>query len=234
MQLETNNRGNINPVVVGAPQQEPYWKMFLRRLLVMNVGLLIMALGFLGVVRANMGASPWDVLHVGLTYHFPISLGTASILTGMVILLFACWLARSWPTFGVVNNILMCGLFVNWFYDYIPSPDPYWLRGLQFGISMLIAGWGVGIYIASRLGAGPRDWLMLSIHQKTGWAIRWVRTMLEVSAVTAGILLGGPFSVGTIIFSLTFGHPCEWGIKWAERTLSRYVERREYHNEAVN
>lgn len=234
MQLETNNTGKLSPVVASTPQFEPYWKMFLRRLLVMHIGLFVMSVGFLGIVRSNMGASPWDVLHVALTHHFPLSLGVVTQLTGLVILLFACLLARSLPTIGCVINIVMCGVFVDLLYDHTPSPDPYWLRGLQFGVSMLVAGWGVGIYIASRLGAGPRDWLMLSIHQKTGVAIRWVRTILEVSAVTAGIILGGPFAVGTIIFSLTFGHPCEWGIKWAERTLSRYVERREVHNEIIN
>lgn len=103
-----------------------------------------------------------------------------------------------------------------------------------FFFGLILCGYGVGIYISSRLGAGPRDWLMLSLHQKTGLAIRWVRTLIEISAVLFGILLGGPFSVGTILFSLLIGHPTEWGIKWAGRVLSPFVERREIRDETVN
>jgi uncharacterized protein len=232
VQLETNNTNQS--IVAPATQVEPYWKMFLRRLLVMNIGLFVMAVGIDAIVLSHLGASPWDVLHLGVTLHTSISFGTAQQVVGLVILIAACAMAKSWPTIGVFINILMVGFYSDWMYAAVTSPDSWPLRIVQFVIGLLLCGYGAGIYISAQLGAGPRDWLMLSLHRKTGIRIRWVRTCLEIFAVSVGIALGGPFSVGTIVFSLTIGHPTEWGIKWAEKFFRPFVERRELRNEVVH
>jgi uncharacterized membrane protein YczE len=220
--------------VASATQAEPYWRLFVRRLLVMNIGLFVMAAGIDAIVLAHLGASPWDVLHLGVTLHSSISFGAAQQLVGLVILIAACWMAKSWPTIGCLINILMVGFYSDLIYALVPDSDSWAVRIVQFVIGLLLCGYGAGIYISSRLGAGPRDWLMLSLHRKTGIRIRWVRTCLEIFAVSAGIALGGPFSVGTIVFSLTIGHPTEWGIKWAEKFFRPFVERREHSNEVVH
>lgn len=229
MQVETNTKPT-------APNtwQITDWKLFLRRLIVMNLGLFIMAVGINSVVHARLGASPWDVLHIGLTFHTAMSFGTAQQVVGLVILLFACWQARSWPTIGCLINILMVGLYSDLMFDVVPQPDLLALRIIEFVVGVLLCGYGAGIYISAQLGAGPRDWLMLTLHAKTGMKIRWMRTILEVSAVAAGYLLGGPLGAGTIVFSLTVGHPTEWGIKWATRVFRPFVERREASHEIVH
>ncbi|MBL0387374.1 YitT family protein [Tumebacillus sp. ITR2] len=234
MQTETHTREQIPLTKNLTKKQEPYWQMFLRRLIIMNVGLLIMAFGIRGVIGANMGASPWDVLHIGVTLHTPLSFGVANQLVGLPMLAIACWMAKSWPKIGTLINILMLGPYCDWIKPLIPEQTHWYWMLLQFAVSVVIMGFGVGFYIASQLGAGPRDWLMLSINQKTGWSIRWVRTMIEVSAVIVGIFLGGPFSIGTILFSLTIGHPTEWGLKWATRVFQPYVQRREWDHETFN
>lgn len=206
---------------------EPYWKMLLRRLLVIHVGFLIMSFGFVGIVKAGMGASPWDVFHVGLTLHTPLTFGQAQQVAGVFILILSCWMARSWPTLGCVLNIVFVGFYCDLIYGIVPSPQVWYWQLTQFLLSILIAGFGVGFYVAARLGAGPRDWLMLSLSQKTGLQIKWVRTMIEVVAVGLGLLLSGPFAIGTILFSFLIGHPTQWGIHWAERTFTSFVERRE-------
>jgi uncharacterized membrane protein YczE len=213
---------------------EAYWRWFLRRFLVMTVGLFVLAVGIVSTVRANIGASPWDVLHIGLTRHIPISFGVAQEVVGLTLLTITCLSIKRWPTFGTFYNIIMVGLFCDWIYHFVPAPQGWILRSLEFAIGLLLCGYGVGIYISSNLGAGPRDWLMLLLHEKTGLRVRWVRTILEVSVVVIGILLGGPFSVGTILFSLLVGHPTDWGIKWARRVFRSFVERRECVNEIVN
>ena len=225
IETNTNNAGMLHPQQ--ETRFEPEWRLFLRKLLIMNIGLMVMSFGIIGTVRANIGASPWDVLHIGLTYHLPISFGLSSQLVGLFVLIFACWMAKRVPTLGCLINIVMVGFYCDWIYNLVPSPDLYVWRVVQFMVGVAVCGYGAGLYISSRLGAGPRDWLMLSVSQKTGIEVRWIRTMLEVSALLAGILLGGPFSVGTILFSLTVGHSTQWGIKWAEKLVRPFVERRE-------
>lgn len=235
MQTEIHTREqNVAPLSTSTKKQEPYWQFFLRKLLIMNVGLGIMAAAIVGTIRADIGASPWDVLHIGLTLHTSLSFGQASQLVGLGVLIFACWMGRSWPPIGCLINIVMVGLYCDWLSPLIPTQEHWYWGLIQFVVAIVVMGFGIGMYIASDLGAGPRDWLMLSIHQKTGLAIRWVRTLIELSAIVGGVLLGGPFSVGTILFSLLIGHPTEWGLNWATRVFHPYVQRREWDHETIH
>lgn len=226
MQLETNTNGHVF--------YEASWKFHLRRMIMLNIGFLVMCIGFVSIVRAGLGTSPWDVFHMALTLHTPLTFGTAQQVSGIFLLVLACWLARSRPTLGCLLNIALVGLYCDLMFNLIPAPSVWWQQWPQFLLGLLFTGYGVGIYIACKLGAGPRDWLMLSLHQRTGIAIRWVRTMIEVAVVLVGILLGGPFGIGTVLFSLLIGHPTEWGIKWAERVVGPYVERREVKHEVIH
>ncbi|MGH8890738.1 MAG: hypothetical protein ACRDV3_13405, partial [Acidothermaceae bacterium] len=61
-----------------------------------------------------------------------------------------------------------------------------------------------GCYIGAGLGPGPRDGLM------TGWAarghsIRVVRTIIEITVLVIGFLLGGSVGVGTVVYALCIG-----------------------------
>ena len=60
-------------------------KQFLIRLLRLIFGLFLYALGIVVTLKAHVGYAPWEVFHVGLAGTMGISIGTASILTGLVI-----------------------------------------------------------------------------------------------------------------------------------------------------
>jgi uncharacterized membrane protein YczE len=75
---------------------------------------------------------------------------------------------------------------------------------------MLLAGiavMGVGsaLYIKAGFGAGPRDSFMLALMRHTGIRVGVVRWGMEVSAALAGILLGGRFGAGTLVFAMLVG-----------------------------
>ena len=46
---------------------------------------------------------------------------------------------------------------------------------------------------------------MTGLHARTGRSLRLVRTMIELSALTAGFLLGGTVGIGTVAFALLIG-----------------------------
>ena len=70
-----------------------------------------------------------------------------------------------------------------------------------------MVGIGSGIYLASNLGPGPRDGLMVGLQKKTNTSIPLIRTIIELSAVTLGWFLGGVVGIGTILFVFGIG-PC--------------------------
>lgn len=220
---------NAAPALPAAGQKPAVDALPLKRGLVFLLGLLVMSYGIVCVVKANFGVAPWDVLHMAIVNHTGLSFGRVQQVVGIAILASACILLKKWPTFGAIANMILVGEFCDWVIRLHLVPD--WNETIArvglFVAGIGIWGFGTGIYIQSQLGAGPRDWLMLALHEKTGWAVRWVRTLLEVLAVAVGIWLGGPFSWGTIAFSLTIGHATEYGFRAAKRLFGRYTERRE-------
>ena len=86
-----------------------------QRLIIYYLGLMIMMLGIVFFIKSNLGATPWDVLHVGLFYHFGLTIGTWSILIGIFILTVSACIAKEIPHIGAFLNMLSCGIFMDLF-----------------------------------------------------------------------------------------------------------------------
>jgi uncharacterized membrane protein YczE len=61
------------------------------------------------------------------------------------------------------------------------------------------------LYVGAQLGPGPRDGLMTGLARRTGWSIRSVRTVLEVTVLALGLVLGGIAGFGTLLFAFAIG-----------------------------
>jgi hypothetical protein len=201
-------------------------RLAVSRSTVFLLGLAIMAYGIVLIVQAKFGAAPWDVMHLGVVDLSGLSFGRVRQIVGLIIIIVSCIMLRKWPSIGIIANMVLVGEFCHWLVllHLVPAPVQLVPRIASFAAGMLVWGFGTGVYIQSKLGAGPRDLLMLAIHERTNWPIRWVRTMLEIAAVTVGILLGGPFSFGTIVFSFSIGHTTEFGMKAARVLFAPLTE----------
>ncbi|MCV2396437.1 hypothetical protein OEB99_19165 [Actinotalea sp. M2MS4P-6] len=159
------------------------------------------------VLRAGLGSMPWDVLTQGLVRHVPLSFGTITALTGVLVLL--CWIPlRQRPGVGTVANVVVISAAIDpaiALLALLPDPLPWSVRGV-----LLLAGVGLNalatsLYVGAGLGPGPRDGLMTGLVARTGWSIRLVRTGIEVTVVAAGWLLGGQVGPGTVLYALAVG-----------------------------
>jgi uncharacterized membrane protein YczE len=61
------------------------------------------------------------------------------------------------------------------------------------------------MYIGANLGPGPRDGLMTGLALRTGRSIGLTRTVLELTVLATGWLLGGTVGIGTVVFALGIG-----------------------------
>ena len=84
-------------------------------------------------------------------------------------------------------------------------------------MGILIVGLGSGIYLSCNLGPGPRDGLMIGLQRQTNASIPAIRTVIELSAVISGWLLGGIVGVGTILFVFGIGPSVGIGLTIVER-----------------
>ncbi len=182
-------------------------KLFMAKWSIYFIGLLIMAFGIVLMIRANLGSAPWDVFHIGLFYQIGLTIGTWSIIVGFFILMISSIISKKLPQIGAFLNMLMVGIFID-LYLMVPqlhTPDTIMGKITMLVLGIVIIGVGIGVYISSRCGAGPRDSLMISLTQVTGWKVQYIRLGMELVVLCLGWLLGGPIFIGTILFSLTIG-----------------------------
>lgn len=177
------------------------------RFLIFTLGLLVMTLGIVLIIVADLGPSSWDVLHIGLYNSFGLTIGTWSIIVGVAIVILSAILLKSFPPIGTFLNMLLVGIFIDLFLliPFLQTPDSTMGKMVMFLSGLLINSYGMGIYISAQLGAGPRDSLMLAITSLTSWKVGPVRTTLEILAVLVGWQLGGPLFWGTIVYSVLIG-----------------------------
>jgi uncharacterized membrane protein YczE len=180
---------------------------------VIQIGFLLIGLSVDIMVQADLGLSPWDVLHMGLTYHLPISLGEATIWVGLAVVLLDVVLGER-VGWGTIMNMIFIGLWVDALRPFVPIvPAEFYFQITWLLLATLVMGFGTAIYVGVDAGAGPRDSLMLALSRIFGTKLRWSRTFLEVTAVLIGWFLGGPLWLGTIISAFAIGPTVQFAFK---------------------
>ena len=175
-----------------------------RRLPQLLVGLALYGVSLALMVRGALGLAPWDVLHSGFIRHVPITLGQAVIAFSFLVLLL--WIPlREQPGVGTLLNAVLVGLSADATLAVLSEPDGLGARLVLAIGGVVLNGLATALYIGAQLGRGPRDGLMTGFSRSTGLSLRLVRTVLEVSVVVLGLLLGGALGVLTVVYALAIG-----------------------------
>lgn len=176
------------------------------------LGLVVMATAIVALLESGLGLAPWDVFHLGMAEHTPLTIGTASIVVGIVVL-FVAWAFGQPPGFGTVANAIVIGAAVEvirqigWVAEL--SERGLVTRSGLLALGVVLFGLGTALYIGAGLGAGPRDSLMLVLSRRTGIRIAIVRASLEMTALVTGWALGGTAGLGTVAVALLLGPSVE-------------------------
>ena len=178
------------------------------RLVALFTGLLLFGLAIVFMLESRLGLPPWDVFHLGIADHTPLSLGETGIVVGLIIVAVA-WISGTTPGFGTIANAVVIGVAIDVLRS-IDAIDRLSGSSLTIRIGLLAAGvllFGVGsaLYIGAGMGAGPRDSLMLTLSRRTGKRIGLVRGSMEGTVLVLGVLLGGTAGVGTLTLALLVG-----------------------------
>lgn len=183
---------------------EGRWQPKPSSFLILVVGLSVFGVGEGLFYLSRLGNSPWVVLSEGLSKMTGLNVGTVTALVSLLVL--SVWIPlRERPGLGTIMNIILIAGVLELTIDHLPLATG---TSMQIGYTiagLLLVGLGSALYLTTKLGPGPRDGLMTSIHNRTGIRVSRVRLMIEVTVLTAGFLLGGTLGVGTAIFALGIG-----------------------------
>ena len=168
---------------------------------VVSIGLV--GLGIALTVTAHLGVSPGDVLTTGGAEKLDIGVGTTGWISGGVFTLLAVSLRR-YPRLGTLLGMVSVGQVVNWCLEILPEPDPLLVRIPLYALGLAGIYAGIAIGVGSNLGSGPIELVMLGMSDR-GVRVQVARIILEAAILLIGILLGGQFGVGTVVFVLITG-----------------------------
>lgn len=183
---------------------ESRWDMSLSRLLILAFGLFLFGIGESLYIQSNLGNSPWAVFADGVTKLTGISIAWSTLIISCVIVLLWIPLKEKYGI-GPIANTLIVPLAMNVGLTLIPRQDSTINGALFLVIGIACVGLGSAIYITCGLGAGPRQGMMTALHRITGVRVARIATSIEVVVFTLGVLMGGKYGIGTLVFALCIG-----------------------------
>jgi uncharacterized protein len=180
------------------------WRATPGQLAILLAGLWLFGAGEGLLVASELGNSPWTVLAEGVSEQTGLGIGATTVAISFLVL--AIWIPLGErPGLGTILNAIVVGVALGVTVDLMPDLDDLPLRAATVVAGIALVAIGSGFYLMTRLGAGPRDGLMLGFHRRTGASVRLVRATIESSAVVVGFALGGTVGIGTLAFALAIG-----------------------------
>jgi uncharacterized membrane protein YczE len=188
------------------------WRPTRGQLVQVLIGLWLFGTGEALVVASELGNSPWTVLAEGVSIHTPLSIGAATFVISLLVLL--CWIPlRVGLGIGTLLNAIVIAVAIDATLALLPHVGALPVRWASLLGGIALVGAGSGLYLTAALGPGARDGLMTGLHDRRGWPLAAVRTGIELTAVAAGFLLGGTTGVGSLLFALLIGHAVSFGVR---------------------
>lgn len=175
------------------------------KIIIIWIGSIIAAYGITLAMYAGFGGATLAVLWQGISKTFHISIGMASMIVAVVMIIFVFFYDRSQLHIGTVLYQIVYSLCVDLFANAHIYSRHMWINVLLMLLGIILFAIGTGLYAAASLGRGSYEALTFSLAEKNGWQVKAVRTLLDAVMVIVGVLLGGKFGICTIVTILISG-----------------------------
>lgn len=178
---------------------------WLKKIIIIVVGSIIAAYGITLALYAGFGGATLAVLWQGISKTFHISIGMASLIVAIVMIVFVFFYDRSQIHIGTILYQIVYSLCVDLFANVHVYSTHLWVNALIMLLGVVFFAIGTGFYAAASLGRGSYEALTFSLAEKNGWQVKVVRMILDMLMVIAGVLLGGKFGICTIVTIIISG-----------------------------
>lgn len=154
---------------------------WIKKITVIIIGSVIAAYGITLALYAGFGGATLAVLWQGISGTFHVSIGAASFIVAVIMILFVLIYDRSQIHIGTILYQIVYSLCVDLF------------------------AVGTGLYAAADLGRGSYEAVTFALAEKNHWQVKKVRMILDAAMVVIGVILGGKFGVCTVVTVIVSG-----------------------------
>lgn len=178
-----------------------WWK----KIVVIVIGSMIAAYGITLALYAGFGGATLAVLWQGLSETFHMSIGMASFMVALGMILFVVIYDRSQIHIGTVLYQIVYSACVDLFANCHIYSRYVWFNFLIMLLGVILFAVGTGLYASASLGRGSYEAVTFALAEKNNWQVKIVRMILDIVMVVVGVLLGGKFGICTIVTVIISG-----------------------------
>ncbi len=184
-------------------------KDFVRSLIVIIIAILLTGLGVVLFVQANLGSDTITVFVDGLHCALDVSLGTASRIYNIIVLIIALLLSRKDIGWMTIVYALSVGYSIDFFshlFVHVHINEMSMLiRLLAIVAGQLCFVVTYALMIKVRKGMNQMDAISYGIVRRTNISYKVIRTLFDVLLLAGGWLMGGVVGIGSVFTMATTG-----------------------------
>ena len=192
-----------------------------KKIIIIVIGSIIAAYGITLALYAGFGGATLAVLWQGISRTFHISIGMASLIVAIIMIVFSFFYDRSQIHIGTIIYQLVYSLCVDLFANAHVYSTHLWVNALIMLLGVMLFAVGTGVYAAASLGRGSYEALTFSLAEKNGWQVKAVRMILDIVMVLIGVLLGGKFGICIIVTIIISGPIIQFTASKAKKLLKK-------------
>lgn len=196
-------------------------KEWTEKITIIIAGSIIAAYGITLAMYAGFGGATLAVLWQGISGTFHISIGTASMIVAIIMILFAFFYDRSQIHVGTILYQIVYSFCVDLFADAHVYSTHLWVNAMIMLLGIIFFAIGTGLYAAASLGRGSYEALTFSLAEKNGCQVKKVRMILDILMVMIGVILGGKFGICTIATIIISGPIIQFTASKTKSLLSK-------------
>lgn len=205
-------------------------KPFLKRMLLMLVGVTLMGICVSVLRLCHLGTDPYSALNYGLEKLLGIEFGTLELLFNGIMMIIVIFFDVSRLGFGTLGNMILVGYtadlttLVTEKLFGVTELDGMAQRVIVMLIALTVFVFGLALYINAGLGGSAYDALPYIIHDGISRKTKkipftFVRMAFDGVFTVAAFLLDGEAGIITVLMVLTLGPVIELVAKLLSKVL---------------
>ena len=131
------------------------------KLLIVIIGSTLVGLGIAIAITSGFGADPITILWDGISRVLPITVGQASMILAVFMLIVVLILDKKQINIGTLVNPFVVGLSTDYFVGFNINSDKFIINLMLLLLGLLILGFGLALYASADFGRGSYEALIL-------------------------------------------------------------------------